>query len=139
MSVDTLDVFLAHTEGAWQRGVNDCFVAAANQLTAWYGKDPMARYRGRYRSMSGYLRVIREDGYTDAQAAFKGELSRAGFLPAIGYQFDGDVALASYLEQGKPTVAPALYFDGFWHVRSKSGWLCFSGSAGILEIYRYGA
>ena len=133
----TLDVFLAHADGPWRRGVSDCFVAAADQVHAWFGVDPMARYRGRYTSMHGYLRIVRKDGYGDALAAFRGELEASGFERVEDGPLDRDVALASYREAGKPTVAPALFFDGFWNVRSNTGWSGFEGMTGISEVYRW--
>lgn len=137
MAVESIDVLQDLAEEPWRRGVNDCFVAAADQVKAWFGVDPMARYRGRYTSLTGYLRIIRKDGYADAREAFRGELERAGFVPTVGARLDGDVALASYREDGRQAVAPALYFSGFWHLRSKAGWVCLDGMDGIGEVFRW--
>lgn len=133
----TLDVLLAACTGAWRRGVNDCFVAAADQLAAWFGVDPMARYRGRYRSQTGYLRIIRQDDYETPRDAFCGEMKKAGFHRVEDDPQDCDAALAAFLEAGRPTIAPALFFEGFWHIRSKDGWLALDGETGILEVFRW--
>jgi len=133
-----MEVFLAHTAGPWIRGVNDCFVAAADQLREWFGVDPMERYRGRYRTLTGYLRIIRQDGYRDAVEAFCGEMERHGFREAEGGPQERDVALIAYRDGGRPQIAPALFVEDWWHIRSKAGWLVLDGAGGIQKVYRHG-
>lgn len=136
MTTLDLDVFHAACARPWRRGVNDCFTVFADQVLAWFGIDPMARYRGRYTSQHGYLRVIRKDGYADPQDAFRGEMEKAGFVQVDDMHLDGDAALAAFLDGEQKTVAPALYLEGFWHIRAKTGWLALDGQTGILEVRR---
>lgn len=49
---------------SWETG-NDCAMFAANCVLAMTGEDPAARYRGRYTTAHGALRVVREAGFAD--------------------------------------------------------------------------
>lgn len=44
-------------------GLLDCAVGPADVLSPVLGYDPMARFRGRYKTARGYLRVLRNDGF----------------------------------------------------------------------------
>ena len=133
---DNIDVFDAACAGEWRRGVRDCFTAASDQLAAWFGVDPMERYRGRYTTLTGYLRIIRKDGYRDAQEAFSGEMEAHGFRETDGPWMDRDVGMIAFPDNGKPATAPALFFEGGWHIRSRTGWLVLFGDDGLQKVYR---
>lgn len=71
-------------------GRHDCALFAAGAVLAMTGKDPAARFRGRYRTTKGGLRVLRRAGYHDhlalAEAHFEEvppAFARVGDLAAV--------------------------------------------------------
>lgn len=49
---------------SWETG-DDCAMFAANCVLAMTDADPAARFRGRYTTATGALRVVREAGFAD--------------------------------------------------------------------------
>ena len=71
-------------------GVSDCALFAAGAVEAMTGVDLAARWRGRYRTTRGGLRVLRKAGYADHLALVAEHfaeiapaLARAGDLAAV--------------------------------------------------------
>lgn len=46
-------------------GEHDCALFVGGAIAAMTGEDPAARYRGRYTTIRGGLRVLRRDGHAD--------------------------------------------------------------------------
>ncbi len=46
-------------------GQHDCALFAAGAVQAMTGRDPAARFRGRYRTLRGGLRILRAAGFDD--------------------------------------------------------------------------
>ena len=133
-----MKIFFEHIDRPWQRGNSDCFAAAADQLRGWFDIDPMERYRGRYRTLTGYLRIIRADGYKDAMEAFCGELERRGWQSIQDGFDDRDVGLIRHYDGPRITASPAIFHDGGWNIKTKQGWFFLMGNEGLLKAYRYG-
>lgn len=119
-----MDVFLAHCDGPWRRGVNDCYVAVADQINAWTGVDLMRGCRG-FSNYTGMLRLIRKAGFKNPVEAMQTRLQDNGWQPVESDWQARDVTLIGFTEDGRKQVAPAVFADGFWHVRGKGGWLAF--------------
>jgi hypothetical protein len=54
---------------AWVWGQWDCAMACARVLEGALGYDPAARWRGRYSTPRGFMRVLKRDGYVCLQGA----------------------------------------------------------------------
>lgn len=54
-----------HRRAAFEWGVHDCGVLAADAVLAMTGVDPMAEFRGRYESLHDALRILHEAGHED--------------------------------------------------------------------------
>ena len=52
-------------------GSHDCALFAAGAVEAITGIDPGARWRGRYSSFKGGLKLVRKDGFTDHVAVMR--------------------------------------------------------------------
>lgn len=51
-------------------GRNDCALFASDAVLAMTGKDPAQDFRGKYRSMTGSIRVLRSIGNGDLESTF---------------------------------------------------------------------
>lgn len=112
-------------------GVNDCCVAVADVLQTATGRDPMARFRNRYRTARGYLRVMRAEGCKTVEEALALGAADAGFEvcdpdnPTGPADFDmGLVLLIPYglvIENGQVGATPAFFHSGYWHAMTPDG------------------
>lgn len=127
-----MDVFLAHCEGPWRRGVNDCYVAIADQVREWTGVDLMRRCRG-FSSFTGMLRLIRKAGYANPREAMESRLAASDWAKTSGPYRNRDLTLIAHTEDQKTTVSPAVFYDGFWHIRGRTGWLAFREQETTVE------
>lgn len=59
----------------------DCCTGPADILHAVLGVDPMARFRNRYTTPRGYLRVLRHDGFATLDAALAHVAQELGWRP----------------------------------------------------------
>ncbi|MBN2628945.1 MAG: hypothetical protein JXR75_00230 [Rhodobacteraceae bacterium] len=80
-------------------GQNDCAIFASGAVKAVCGKDPMAPYRGKYRTKSQGLILVGKDGFADHIAVFKAALDEI----APAFAAPGDVAIID-----DPFAGPSL-------------------------------
>ena len=106
-------------------GVNDCCVAVADLLLAAHGRDPMARFRNRYRTARGYLRVMRKEGCKTIEHALGRAAADAGFEacdpddPAGPADFDMGAIIIEH--DGDALILPAFFHSGYWHAMTPDG------------------
>lgn len=83
----------AYLEGGARRefafGTHDCALFAADALAAMTGVDLGERYRGRYSTMQGGLRLMVRDGFADHVALFRAHLPSGPVARAL----PGDLAV----------------------------------------------
>jgi hypothetical protein len=72
----------------FEYGVNDCCLFAAGAVIEITGEDPMPEFRGKYDSLKGSLKVIKEIGAGTLQATLDGKFPEVG----IGHAQRGDLA-----------------------------------------------
>lgn len=109
------DRFLSLCAGPVRFGINDCAAAVAEAITAAGGPDLYAPWRGRYRSAAGFVRMLKGDGFKHVGAAATRRFALLG--KRVGEARDLDCAV---IELGG-ALAPAIRFDGWWHVRGHDG------------------
>lgn len=127
-----LEVFWERCEGPVSFGANDCCMTIADVILAEGGPDLMEGYRGRYTTRRGYLRAIHREGHGSVAAAAEAMLARVGTPVSVPCNFD--VAVASYLADGKVVQSPAFFHGGFWCLRSDAGMFAAQGEPST--IYR---
>jgi len=87
-----LQGFLATATGRpFAHGTHDCALFVAGAVEAMTGSDPGARYRGRYTTLKGGLKLVGRDGLADHVAVFARvfaevppALAAAGDIAVIG-------------------------------------------------------
>lgn len=72
----------------FEYGVNDCCLFAAGAVIEVTGEDPMPEFRGKYDSLKGSLKVIKEIGAGTLEATLDGKFPEVG----IGHAQRGDLA-----------------------------------------------
>jgi len=72
----------------FEYGVNDCCLFAAGAVIEVTGEDPMAEFRGKYDSLKGSLKVIKEIGAGTLEATLDSKFPEVG----IGHAQRGDLA-----------------------------------------------
>jgi hypothetical protein len=72
----------------FEYGVNDCCLFAAGAVIEITGEDPMSEFRGKYDSLKGSLKVIKEIGAGTLEATLDGKFPEIG----IGHAQRGDLA-----------------------------------------------
>jgi len=72
----------------FEYGVNDCCLFAAGAVLQITGKDPMVEFRGKYDSLKGSLKVIKEIGAGTLEATLDAKFPEV----AIGHAQRGDLA-----------------------------------------------
>jgi len=55
----------AEARRPFEYGTSDCALFAAGAVKTMTGSDPSAAYRGRYTTLRGGLRILRQDGFRD--------------------------------------------------------------------------
>lgn len=75
-------------------GHHDCALFAAGAVQVMTGRDPAARFRGRYRTLKGGLRVLRAAGFDDHIALAASELAEVHVSRAA----PGDLAVVPTTE-----------------------------------------
>lgn len=69
-------------------GVNDCCMFAAGAVHVMTGVDPMAEFRGKYKSLAGSVRALKEIGEGDLEKTIDGKFP---VIPVSSAQ-RGDIA-----------------------------------------------
>jgi hypothetical protein len=72
----------------FEYGVNDCCLFAAGAVIEITGEDPMPEFRGKYDSLKGSLKVIKEIGAGTLEATLDAKFQEIG----IGHAQRGDLA-----------------------------------------------
>ncbi len=72
----------------FEYGANDCCLFAAGAVLQITGEDPMPEFRGKYDSLKGSLKVIKEIGAGTLEATLDGKFPEVG----IGHAQRGDLA-----------------------------------------------
>jgi hypothetical protein len=72
----------------FEYGVNDCCLFAAGAVEAVTGEDPMSEFRGKYDSLKGSLKAIKDIGAGTLEATLDGKFPEV----AIGNAQRGDLA-----------------------------------------------
>lgn len=85
---------MARHSGPLMPGQHDCCLFGAGALEAQTGVDVAARWRGRYTTFRGGLRLMRRDGFPDPAALLAAHLAEAAPIEAM----PGDIALLTSAE-----------------------------------------
>lgn len=72
----------------FEYGVNDCCLFAAGAVEAITGEDPMSEFRGKYDSLKGSIKAIKEIGAGTLEETLDGKFAEV----SIGYAQRGDLA-----------------------------------------------
>jgi len=72
----------------FEYGVNDCCLFASGAVEAVTGEDPMSEFRGKYDSLKGSLKAIKDIGAGTLEATLDGKFPEV----AIGNAQRGDLA-----------------------------------------------
>jgi hypothetical protein len=111
-----LDDYLESALGRpWAWGAMDCCFFAGDWISVSTGRDPLAPYRGRYRSAVEAGRLIMRAG--GLPQLLDPEMARCGFVPVASAQ-TGDIAVLRSTAEGDHAVARAsvMIADGPWWV-----------------------
>jgi hypothetical protein len=82
------DYIAAKRHEPFEYGVNDCCLFAAGAVLEVTGEDPMVEFRGKYDSLKGSLKVIKDIGAGTLEATLDGKFPEV----AIGLAQRGDLA-----------------------------------------------
>ena len=86
---DTLVNYIASKRHEpFEYGVNDCCMFAAGAVIEMTGEDPMSEFRGKYDSLKGSLKVIKEIGAGTLELTLDSKFEEV----SIGYAQRGDLA-----------------------------------------------
>jgi hypothetical protein len=86
---DTLVNYIASKRHEpFEYGVNDCCMFAAGAVIEMTGEDPMSEFRGKYDSLKGSLKVIKEIGAGTLELTLDSKFQEV----SIGYAQRGDLA-----------------------------------------------
>jgi hypothetical protein len=107
---------------AW--GTADCCTLAADAVLALTGRDPMAAYRGRYRSETGARRLLARHG--GLEGLLRHVLGEPMANPKLAQR--GDVGLAAAGAEGAPICC----------VVTSQGLACRQPGAGLVFLPRGG-
>lgn len=110
-------------------GVNDCCVAIADLLEPFWQADAMARFRNRYTTARGFLRVMRKEGCASLLEAMALVAAEAGAAPVMGPVRDPaelaprdlDLGMIVALEDREEFGTPAIFAKGCWYGLSPGG------------------
>lgn len=101
------------TPFAW--GKSDCCTSIADLIKDTHGYDPMRYFRGRYRSKSGFVRMLHTDGYATIYEA----------LVDVARDHDWREPTTDDASIGIDQDRTAIYVrheSGFWIARSMTGY-----------------
>lgn len=65
------DVATAHVDILPEWGVSDCLLTAADAIAAVTGTDPLAKFRGKYKTEAGAARKMRQKGCENVKDVFE--------------------------------------------------------------------
>ncbi|ERI13515.1 hypothetical protein O206_08585 [Ochrobactrum sp. EGD-AQ16] len=65
------DLATAHVSIAPEWGVSDCLMTAADAIKAVTGEDPLAEFRGKYKTEAGAARKMRANGCENVKDVFE--------------------------------------------------------------------
>lgn len=82
------DYIASKREAPFVYGENDCCMFAAGAVMAITGIDPVAEFRGKYRSLAGSVRALKEIGSGDLESTMDSKFQE---IP-IGMAQRGDIA-----------------------------------------------
>ena len=103
----------------WEAGRHDCCTLPGNWALSWGRGDPMAEWRGRYRSDAQALRLIHEAG--GLLMLWRRGLASIG-VETVGDLRLGDVGVIHALgEDGAPTQVGAIWTGQRWAFRAPQG------------------
>lgn len=102
-------------------GVNDCCVWVADVLRASWGRDPMARFRGRYSTRKEFASALRAEGCADLRRAVGLCAADARALVYRGPPRAFDMGLIAVFEGNTMLAIPAFFLDGCWHGLTRTG------------------
>lgn len=68
------DLATAHVSIIPEWGVSDCLMTAADAIEAVIGKDPLAKFRGKYKTEAGAARKMRANGCKNVKDVFENYL-----------------------------------------------------------------
>ncbi|MGE0575389.1 MAG: hypothetical protein AB7F22_10660 [Reyranella sp.] len=126
LAIDPRDRFFAMAKGPLVFGRNDCAATAATLLAAAGRGDPFARWRGRYTTLRGFVRIIRRAGYSSLAEAVAGTAADMGW-PEIdpAERQDMDLGLCRVVGPAAGATfgaeAPGIAHGAFWLVRTDVG------------------
>ena len=102
----------------WEPGKHDCCVWPAGWALTWGRGDPMARWRGRYRSDAGAVRLVRQEG--GMLALWRQGLADIG-IPEVGELEPGDVGVVDALTEYGLQHVGAIWTGSKWAFAARDG------------------
>lgn len=105
-------------------GANDCCMAVSDTYQSLLGLDLMARWRGRYTTRRGAIRIVRKDGHKAIEEAIVATAEELGFSE-VDRPADFDLGLVQIRDDvsGEDMICPAIYLDRWWNMRGPHGFL----------------
>jgi len=107
----------------WRRtpfrwGHDDCMLAIATYVAALRGIDGGARWRGRYSTRLGCLRVT---GFHLDPVGVADQCAAAAGLRRTTCPDDGDIGVIRAVTDGQPVTVGGILIGGLWAVRGARG------------------
>lgn len=125
-----MEIFEGRLAAPHEWGRNDCCLALADVLAPVWGVDVAASYRGRYQSVTSFLKLLAEEECDSLQELVERIALAAGAKPfdsETPQDFDAGFILASYrpevTHRMRPRLAglPAFFRAGMWVGMTKTG------------------
>lgn len=114
-------------------GRDDCALWVAEIVKAALGTDPAARFRNRYTTPIGYLRVLRREGFQNLSEVITAAADEMGW-PQLLHEADAQIGDIGVTTNGKHFTACMSNGRGFWIARSEMGWAALPGSLMAFRV-----
>lgn len=114
-----MEIFASRVSQPLQWGENDCCLALADTVAPVWGFDPVERFRGRYNSRTGFLRLLKKEDCQSLEELTVKLATEIGARPFeaetpenfdLGFVYAGNPAGQALVING----LPAFFYQGLW-------------------------